>query len=113
MQPKPKVNFTFPIRWLKDNKDRKYLKENINNNIRGNFNSVPMHHMLAQVTPAAYFVRIKQHAYQPVGYKITKEEIEEILKDTFVGARCVGLEKFFVQTDRTTSLPVMEFELFY
>lgn len=65
------------------------------------------------VSPNNYFIRLKQHAYQPKQYKLDKKDIEEILMDSFIGARCVGFQKFFVQTDSTTSLPVMEMEIFY
>jgi hypothetical protein len=108
---KPKINFTFPFRWLKE--DKEFLQKNLERNLGHGLNKNPMHPMLMSNTPNTYFIRLKQHAYQPKPYKITKEELQEMMSGYFMGARCVGLEKFFVQTSSLTALPVMEMEIYF
>ena len=59
-----------------------------------------------------YAVRFKQHSYQPKAYVMTAEEVTELLSDALLGARCARFEKFFVQKNSPTGLPVMELELY-
>ena len=74
-----------------------------------------MHQVLLDDEPQviSYGVRIKQHAYQPKNYTLTKEELTEALADVFPDATCRVFEKFFVQRNSVSGLPVMELEIFY
>lgn len=109
---KLRYNFTFPLRWLKE--DRKYLKKNLLRNM-GFTNNLSLDSFMAgQESPVfIYGIRLKQHAYQPKPYKITKEELTEIFDKVFPGSTCRQLEKFFVQKHNKSSLPVMELEMYY
>lgn len=111
MQGNPRISFTFPYRWLKE--DRKFLKKNIEAAVVKGSNFNPMHARLTLGMPNAYIARLKQHAYQPKTYRMTKEEMQELLEKSMMNAKCIELEKLFVQTDSRTSLPVMELEIFY
>ncbi len=110
---KLRYNFTFPFRWLKE--DKKYLKQNLTRNLPLHKNKMTMHQALLDDEPPVYSygVRFKQYAYQPKAYSMTKEEITDILEDVFPNAKCMVFEKFFVQRSSQTGLPVMEIELFY
>lgn len=112
MQSTPKVSFTFPIRWLKD-QERKYLLKNLVRQIRGNVSSIPMHERLVTGLPSVYSILMRVHAYQPVRVNLKKEELEELLKDVYPGAKMVGFEKFFVQRTNSSLLPVIEMQIFY
>lgn len=110
---KLRYNFTFPFRWLKE--DRKYLKKNLTKNLPRGGNRLPMSQTLLDDEPSVYSygVRLKQHAYQPKGYVMTKEDLTELLDDVFPDAKCRVFEKFFVQKASNTGLPIMEMEVFY
>lgn len=110
---KLRYNFTFPFRWLKE--DRKYLKKNITRNLPFKKNKILMSESLLGDEPtfSAYGVRLKQYAFQPRAYSMTAEEMTEILSGVFPFAKCVQFEKFFVQKASNTGLPVMEMEIFY
>jgi len=111
MAQTPNISFTFPFRWLKE--DREFLKENILRSIGRGINKNPMHDKLQTGLVPAYIVRLNQHAIKPLSYKLTKKEVEDILKSVFPGAKCVDLTKRFVQIESTTSLPVMEMQIFH
>jgi hypothetical protein len=110
---KQRYSLTFPFRWLKE--DRKYLKKNLTRLLGAGKTQMPMHPTLIDAEPiiSGYGVRFSQHAYQPKPYKMTKEEITEILQDAFPTARCIVFEKMFVQKSTSSGLPVMEMEVFY
>lgn len=110
---KLRYNFTFPFRWLKE--DKKFFKKNITRNLPLYRNKVIMSQVLMDDEPQviSYGVRLKQHAYQPKAYSITKEEMTEILADVFPDAQCRVCEKFFVQKNSPSGLPIMEMEIFY
>ena len=108
-----KINFIFPFRWVKE--DRKFLKKNLEKMIPMSKNQNTSHPLLMADQPqvVGYQVRLKQHSFQPKPYKMTKEEMTELLKDVFPGATCAYFEKFFVQKQFDQGLPVMEMEIYY
>lgn len=110
---KLRYNFTFPFRWLKE--DRKFFKKNLERRFPVSKNKLSMHQALLDDEPPVYSygVRFKQHAYQPKSYVMTKEELTDVLQDVFPNARCMAFEKFFVQKSTDSGLPIMELELFY
>ena len=121
MSGTPKVSFTFPLRWLNDPEDRKYLGQNLVNSIRkGGLKQI------YQVSPAdpyfqqfgnsfinSYAVVLKYHAYQPIKVKLTAKQLEPLLKPFFNEARLASYQTFFVQTNNPTALPVLEMEIYY
>lgn len=109
---KPRISFTFPYRWINDPEDRKYLDENLLKEVRGGSQYAVMHANLPMPTANAYIVHLKYYAYQPVKIKLTKKEIEKILKPFFGNAPCAAFETFFVQKPRP-GLPVMEMEIYF
>jgi hypothetical protein len=116
----PRISFTFPIRWLKDPEDRKFLHENLARQAGGGRNKNVMNAALADAMSSqgqglimAYQVVLKTHAYQPVTYKFNEKDAEKAFKDVLPGARCMSLTKFFVQTSDLSALPVMEIEVYY
>lgn len=118
MALKPKISFTFPYRWLKE--DREFLYKNLERMADGGTNKFVMNDALKAAMqnqgmfgPVAYFVRIKTHAYQPVSFTFTAKDAEKAFKNVLPHAKCTGVEKFFVQAKSQTSLPVMECELYY
>ena len=110
---KIRFNFTFPYRWLKE--DRQFLKKNLERQLPRFANQNPAHSVLIEDRPqvVAYSVRLKQHAYQPQTYKMDVKEMSELLADTFPGASCRYFEKFFVQKSEPGGLPVMEIEIYF
>jgi hypothetical protein len=112
-QNKPQISFTFPLRWLNDPEDRKYLKDNLVKLARNSNLQVIMHDKLSRGFISAYQVLLKTHAYQPVPIKLTQNQINTILSELFGGARCVNFESLFVQMPASTSLPMLEMEVFF
>lgn len=110
---KLRYNFTFPFRWLKE--DRKYLKKNLTKSVPLHNNKEIMHRTLMDDEPPVYSygVRLTTHAYQPKPYKMTKEEMTELLSDVFPDAKCRAFEKYFKQINSRTILPKMEMEIYY
>lgn len=121
MNPRPRLrsSFVFPYRWLSDPEDRKFFGENIIKNLNpGKLKEIystsandPYFNDFAQPYVQVYYVRIKTHAYQPVKVDLTKAQMQTYLKDAFPGAKCGGVEMFFVQG--SNQQPMMEFELYY
>lgn len=110
---KLRYNFTFPFRWLKE--DRKFLKQNFQRSLPLHSNRAVMHQTLLNDEPPvmSYGVRIKQHSYQPKPYKMDKDELSELFADVFPNAKCAVFEKFFVQKSEPSGLPLMEIEIYY
>lgn len=107
----PQVSFTFPYRWL--NEDKEFLGENLSNMVMRNYRSVPMHPRLQKGFVPSYYAVVRYHAYQPVKVPLTKAGLQKALKKAMGGAVCAEYETFFVQTSNKTSLPVMELQLFW
>ncbi len=108
---RPKVSFTFPYRWL--NEDREFFQQNLTACINKGGLNVPMHSRLQQNFISQYAVVLKYHSYQPVKINLTKKQLETLLKPTFPGATCVYYETFFVQANSPDILPTLEMEIFY
>lgn len=110
---KLRYNFTFPFRWLKE--DKKFLKKNLTKQLPSKSNKQIMSQSLLNDEPQfiAYGVRLNQYSWQPKPYKMDKEEMSEALSDVFPFARCVQFEKFFKQKSSDEGLPVMEIEIYY
>lgn len=118
---KPKISFTFPIRWLKDEEDRKYLHVNLAKMAGGSNNKQIVGNELKAALAAnnpynfipAFTVRIKTHAYRPQSYKFTPQDAQKSFKNILPGAKCMTIDKRFVQTNDPNMLPVMEMEIYY
>lgn len=116
-----KNSFTFPYRWLTDPEDRKFLQQNLINSMRGGglkeimatSGNDPYYADFGEAFVTGYFVRLKTHAYQPVPIPLTQAQVAKIFKDVFPGARCIGFETFFVQSNQKTALPLMEIEIYH
>lgn len=108
---KPKISFTFPFRFLKE--DRKYLAKNLVRMVGGSVNTNVYDSIQVQNLPRVYIVILEQYAYQPKGYKLTKEEITEIFEKVLWKAECVELRKMFVQKSKNQGLPVMNMKIYY
>jgi len=106
-----KIAFTFPYRWLVDAEDKKFLNENL---VRmANKNKLIDNKLPNQSIIQAYAAVLQYHAYEPVKIPLTKNQIEKAFKKVFPGAKCIDYKKFFVQTQSSTALPVMELQIFY
>src|SRR6185436_14673015 len=121
MNGKPKVSFTFPYRWINDPEDRKYLGQNLIQQIkRSGLKQVyqssgtdPYLQQHGNPFVFAYQAILKYHCYQPVKIKLTQTQLETYLKPFFGTAKCAAYNTFFVQTNNPPALPVMELELYY
>lgn len=117
----PQISFTFPYRWINDPEDRKYLGENFKRQIQKSglkqiYQSSPTDKYFAQhgnSFVSSYAAVLKYHAFQPVKIKLTKNQLEEYLKDIFPEGKLVSYQPFFVQTSNPSALLIMELEIYY
>lgn len=117
----PQVSFTFPYRWINNPEDRKYLGENLKRQIQKSglkqiYQTSGTDRYFAQhgnPFVSNYAAVLKYHAFQPVRIKLTKNQLEEYLKDIFPQAKLVSYQPFFVQTSNPSALPIMELEIYY
>lgn len=110
------MSFTTPIRWFKDPEDRKFLYQNIARTAggKGNNRNV-LNAELAQFQPLihAYLLVLKLHAVQHVNYKFDEKDADKAFKDILPGAKCLKIQKRFVQTNENAGAPIIEFEVYY
>lgn len=111
MDLKPKISFTFPYRWLTE--EREFLPQRLLDSARKGGMNNPMHDRLMFGPVLAYVAILKTHAYKPVKATLTKSVIEKALKPMFTVGRCANMESFFVQTYSPSLLPVMELEIYF
>lgn len=110
-QIKPRITFTFPIRWL--NEDREFLGENLVRSVKRAQSSAPVHPRLMMSPVQGYWVILRCHAYNPQKIKLTQQQLEKYLKPMYPYGHCMLLEHKFVQEDSPTLLPVMELQILY
>lgn len=104
----PKYSFTFPYRWLKE--DKEFLGENIKRQI---IRSAGSNYKDDLMTVLAYKVLIEYHSNKPVNFVFTKAMCQKFLKTVFVNAKCIDVDTEFIQHKSKTMLPIMNFQLFF
>lgn len=112
---KPDISFTFPIRWINDPEDRKFLKKNLEKMIAGKAKLKAPHHpdLPFKQPMGTYKVRIRQHAWQPEKIKLTQKQLEKLLEDVYPGQKLIYFDTFFVQKNQRESLPTLEMQIFF
>lgn len=120
MGPSLKVAFTFPLSWINDTEQRKYLSENLARLIKkGSVKNVyqtsatDKYFASQQSFITGYYVRLKYHAYQPVKIKMTQSQMGSYLKPIYPNAKCIGFDTFFIQAASPTQNPFLECEIYY
>jgi hypothetical protein len=111
MAKAPRIDFIFPFRWLKE--DKEFLEANIIRRVRGNSSKVILDDLLPQPEFSAFSILIHLHAFQPIPIPLTKAQLVKIFKKIFPGAILVNYETRFVQNTQRSSLPTLQMQIYF
>jgi hypothetical protein len=108
MQPRPKVSFLMPYRWLTE--DKIYLAENIKRQFLKDWGA---DHTWELEGIPVYRVNVVCRANKPIKEEISKTIVQKALKPLFPIAKCLRVDSEFTQHKSKTMLPVLEFQVFF
>ncbi len=104
----PRVSFTFPYRWL--NEDRAFLAENLRMMIVRDIGKDSVDQL---DTVLAYRVLIRYENSKPLTIAFSKPQSQSILKPLFPNARCLSVDAEYEQARDRHSLPLLQFQLYF
>lgn len=108
IQPKPRVSFLFPYRWLND--DREYLEDNLRRQFIKDWGDV---HLYELEGIPAYRITVIYYHREPIDIPLTKTFIQKAFRKLFPIGRCLGVNTDFVQKKSKTMLPVLDFQVYF
>lgn len=110
MQPdKPKINFLFPYRWVKE--DKQFLGENLRRQVLKFIGGKDSLELLETVL--AYRIKIYYQYHKPIDITLSKTEIQRYLKEAFPNAKCLSVDTEFNQHRSKSMLPVLDFRIYF
>lgn len=120
MGPTLRIITAFPLSWINELEERKFLAENLRRKISAGgvknvYQTSPTDKYFTsqQSFITGYYVRFKYHAYQPLKIKITQSQLEKELKLVYPNAKCIGFDTFFIQEPSPTGNPFIEMEIYH
>jgi hypothetical protein len=108
MNPNPRITFLFPYRWLTE--DREYFGKNVQKQIHKAIGTEGAS-LLRPI--AGYTIQISYLSYMPVDIKLSKAEVQRILKPVFPNGKCLDVLVEYSQHKSRTMLPVMDFQIYF
>lgn len=108
MEPKPRVSFVFPYRWLKE--DKEFLDENLRIQFERDWGT---DHRWELAGIPAYRVNLVCRSRKPMDITLSKTFIQKTFKSLFPIGKCIDVNVDFKQLKSQTILPTVNFEMYF
>lgn len=109
MTKHPSITFLFPYRWLIE--DKSFFPQNVRKQIESRVGGKEELSVLEEIVKYRIVILCRYH--KMIRVPVTKAVVEKALKSVFPNAKCISLDIDYQMSQSKTSLPMLDFQVFF